>query len=585
MNTAVVEFDALANAVGAATQNHDLVVGSSGALVLSIVGAVVVSAVGGAVNMHAFPSLGDAQAQAVIAHVIFVLVGQLCQVAVGEAVHLCLLELLFGQHGNRVLGGPGQNCFFLFHQFFHLLNEVGLDAGQLVQLFNGSALAQCLIHDELALGSGLVQHAQQLVFGLAVEVLGKAQTVAAGFQGADGLLEGFLVGLTNGHDFAHGTHLSAQLVLDALELLKGPASELQNNVLAVGNVLVQAAELAVGNLVQGQAGSQHSGNQGDGEAGCLGGQSGRTAGTGIDLDDDVAVVDGVMCPLNVAAADNLNGVNDAVGLFLQAVDGFLSDGLHGGCAERVAGVHAHGVDVLDGAYGDHLALGVADYFEFQLFPAKDAFLNQNFGNRGGSQATSNDGLQLFNVVYQAAAGAAHGVGGTQHAGITQAACDFHGFFNGVGNLGASHVNAQLVHGVFEGLAVFAALDGVNLNANNLHVVLVQHAGFVQGGAQVQARLATQVGQQGIGTLGLDDLGETLNVQRLNVGDVSSAGVGHDGRGVAVYQHNLVAQGAQSLAGLSAGIVEFAGLANDDGARTNDKNFMDVIAFWHMQNPP
>ena len=51
-------------------------------------------------------------------------------------------------------------------------------------------------------------------------------------------------------------------------------------------------------------------------------------------------------------------------------------------AERVAGVHAHGVDVLDEADGDHLVLGVADDLQLQLLPAQHRLLDQDLARSG-----------------------------------------------------------------------------------------------------------------------------------------------------------------------------------------------------------
>ena len=151
VHAAVVEFDALANAVGAAAQDHDLAVVRCGGVVGRVIRAVIIGAVLGAKNVHGVPCLGNTQAQTVFAHVIFVLAQQLRQVAVAEAVHFRLLELLGGQHRRGVLGCERQDRLFFLHDFLHLLNEVALDLGQFVQLFNGSALAQRFVHDELTL--------------------------------------------------------------------------------------------------------------------------------------------------------------------------------------------------------------------------------------------------------------------------------------------------------------------------------------------------------------------------------------------------------------------------------------------------
>jgi hypothetical protein len=57
-------------------------------------------------------------------------------------------------------------------------------------------------------------------------------------------------------------------------------------------------------------------------------------------------------------------------------------------------------------------------------------------------------------------------------------------------------------------------------------------------------------------------------------------VGHDGGRVAVDQHHLISFFHQGLAGLGSGIVEFARLADHDGTRSDDEDFMDVFAFRH-----
>ena len=298
----------------------------------------------------------------------------LAQVSVGEAVLLALSEA--ASSGTLALDGSDDG-FLLLDQLLHLLEEVMLDLGQLVDLIDVCALAQCLVDDELALAGRIVEHGEQLLLGLVVEVLCKAQTVAAGLQGTDGLLEGLLIGLADAHDLADGTHLRAELVLGALELLKCPAGELDDDIIAVGNVLVQGAVLAAGDLVQGQAAGQHGGYQCDREAGRLGSQCGGTGGSGVDLDDDDSAGDRIMCKLAVAAADDLNLVNDAVGLLLQTLLNVLGDGQHRSGAEGIAGVNAHGVDILDEADRDHVALGITDDLQLQLFPAGDGLLNEN----------------------------------------------------------------------------------------------------------------------------------------------------------------------------------------------------------------
>ena len=156
-------------------------------------------------------------------------------------------------------------------------------------------------------------------------------------------------------------------------------------------------------------------------------------------------------------------------------------------------MHAQGVDILNEADGDHLTLGVPDHFQLQLFPAQNRFLHQDLAHQRGLQAPGADGFQLLRVVDQAAAGAAHGIGGTQHHGIAQVVRNLQGLVHRIGHLTAGHLDAQLVHGFLEFDPVLAPLDGVHLDADDLHAVFVQNTVFRQLRTEVQAGLAAQVG--------------------------------------------------------------------------------------------
>ena len=108
----------------------------------------------------------------------------------------------------------------------------------------------------------------------------------------------------------------------------------------------------------------------------------------------------------------------------------------------------------------------------------------------------------------------------------------------------------------------------------------EHAHVVEGEGGVEAGLAAHGGQERVGALLLDDLRDDLGGDRLDVGGVGHLRVGHDGGGVGVDQDDAVAFLAQRLAGLGAGVVELAGLADDDGPRADDQDRADVGALRH-----
>ena len=143
---------------------------------------------------------------------------------------------------------------------------------------------------------------------------------------------------------------------------------------------------------------------------------------------------------------------------------------------------------------------------------------------------------------------------------------------------------EVGHALVEEFAVLAALDSGQVAADHLDAVLVERAVLCQLDGGVQTGLAAQRGQQRVRALFLDHALDKLGGDRLNIGAVGQARVGHDGRRIGVDQDDLKAILLEHLAGLGAGVVELAGLANNNGARTNNEDALDVSTFRHVSSP-
>ncbi len=406
MHAAVVELDALADAVRPAAQDHDLVLGRNVRIVLRVVGGVVVAGVLHAGDGNGEPAFLHAVGFPRFPDLVFLDVEDLGEVAVGEAVLLGLDEQVFGRDLSLVF----EYLFFQLDQFFHLVKEPAVDLGRFEQFVRGRAFPDRFIEHELSGGAGRPDGLDEGFLRPGIVAFEETQTVAFVLKGADGFLEGFLVVLADTHHFANGAHLRSQLVIRAVELLEGPARELHDHIVAGWDVLVERTLFPVGELVKRYAGREVGGDEGDGEASRFGSEGGGAGSSRVDLDDHHAVRYGVVGELDVRAAYHLDGVHDVVGIFLQSLLQGFGDRHHRRGAVGVAGVHAHGVDVLDEADGDLLALGVADDLKLQLFPAGQAFLDQYLMHQAFVQAAVGDRLELFHVVDEAAAGAAHCVG-------------------------------------------------------------------------------------------------------------------------------------------------------------------------------
>ena len=528
MDAAVVELNTLADPVGTAAQDHDLgLVRADFIGVCRVISGVIISAVLCTGNMHAVPCFLNADADPSAADLIFGYAQDLGQILIGKAVFLGLCQHLVGQ----ALDACRHNGLFLFHQFLHLLDEIFLDVGQIIDLIHGRALAKGFIHDEMALAAGCHEELEQITPVHLVIVLDMPQTVAVFLQRTDRLLEGLLIGLADGHDFADSAHLGAQLVLYAPELLKGPAGELDDDIVSVRNIFIQCTVLAAGDIGQAQAGGQHGGYQGDRESCCLGSQGRGPGSTGVDLNNDDTVGLGIMGELYVGAADDLDLVYDPVGLLLQTVHDLLGDSQHGSGTEGVSCMNTHRVYILDEADGDHVAVLVADDFQLQLFPAHDRFFYQDLSDQRSLQAAGTDDLELISVIDQTAAGAAHGISGTKDDRIAQFIRDGKGLFHTVSDFGAGHGDADALHCLFEFNTVFTAFDGIDLYADDLYIIFVEDSGLAELRAQVQSGLTAQIRKQRVGALLGDNLFQSVYVQRFDICYICHLRIRHDGRGI------------------------------------------------------
>ena len=140
--------------------------------------------------------------------------------------------------------------------------------------------------------------------------------------------------------------------------------------------------------------------------------------------------------------------------------------------------------------------------------------------------------------------------------------------------------ADLGHRVLELLAVFRLVDRFRRRADQLDLVLLQHAVRVQIERAVQRGLAAHRRQDRVRALLGDDALDHFPRDRLDVGHVGRVRVGHDRRRIAVDENDLVAFLTQRLACLRARVIELARLADDDRTRADDEDALDVCPLGH-----
>ena len=157
---------------------------------------------------------------------------------------------------------------------------------------------------------------------------------------------------------------------------------------------------------------------------------------------------------------------------------------------------------------------------------------------------------------------------------------------GVGQPRPRRLQADLGHRLAEQLAVLGLVDRVSGGADHLDIELVERALPAQRQRAVERGLSAHGRQQRKAAgndvaLLLDDLGDDLGRDRLDIGRIRQLRIGHDRGRIGVDQDDPIALFLQRLHRLRAGIIEFAGLADHDRTGADDQDGGDVGSFGHQ----
>ena len=279
-------------------------------------------------------------------------------------------------------------------------------------------------------------------------------------------------------------------------------------------------------------------------------------------------------------ADHRNG-SIAHGLILA-----IGKRLRRGDGDRIAGMHAHGIEVLDRADDDDVIFQITHHLEFVFFPSQNRLFDQRFVDGREIESAGQHFQHLFAVVSDAAAAAAQGERRPHNDRKPDLAGKFQAVFQIVDQRRLGNIEADLLHRVFEVKTVFGLLDCRHIRADQLHVVLVEYAAVREFDGQIERGLSAHRGQDGESlarrhlTLDANNFFQIFPRERLDVSAVGKLRIGHDGGRIGIGQHHFKSLGLKRLASLRPGVVKLRRLANDDGARANDENFRDVSSSRH-----
>ncbi len=139
-------------------------------------------------------------------------------------------------------------------------------------------------------------------------------------------------------------------------------------------------------------------------------------------------------------------------------------------------------------------------------------------------------------------------------------------------------------GALEEVAVLRARDRLDAGADELDPELAEDALALELQREVQCGLAAHRRQERVGPFAPEHAGDAFEIERLDVGGVGEAGVGHDRGGVRVDDDRPEALLAQHLQRLAAGVVELAGLPDHDRPGADQADRMQVVTPRHGEPP-
>ena len=462
---------------------------------------------------------------------------------------------------------------------FQMLHEPWIDLGERTDLFARHPSLQRLKQPVNSVRPRNVQPlAQQRR-----RHFGRRTPCRARFERANTLAERFLKRAADGHHFAHRLHLCAERRIRAREFLELPLGNLHHHVID-GRLETRWRFLryVVRNFVQRHAHGQSRRDLGDRKTRGFRRQRRAARDARVHLDHHHAPGRRLHAKLNIRPARlHAHFADNRGGGVAHALIFLVGERLRRSHGNRIPGVDAHGIEILDRADHHEVVADVAHHFELELLPPQHRFLDQGFVHRAGVERQGYGLGKFLVVIGDRAARASQSERRPDHHRIAKLLGEAQRLLNVVDHRRSRHIQPDFAAGVFEPQPVFRHFYGPKRSANQLDAIALENPGLGEFNRQIQPGLSPDGGQQRVWPLARDHLLQHFASERLDIGAVGDFRVRHDRGRVGIHQHDLIAIGAQRFAGLHARIVEFASLPDDNRPGPDDQNFPDVCALWHL----
>ena len=137
------------------------------------------------------------------------------------------------------------------------------------------------------------------------------------------------------------------------------------------------------------------------------------------------------------------------------------------------------------------------------------------------------------------------------------------------NFGVRRLKPDLCHRLSKQISILSHINGLTRRRNHFDVVFFENALARKIERTVQSRLATHRRQYRVGALLFDDSFDCRPVHGLYIDGICHIRVGHDRGRIRIHQDDTEVFFFERLAGLRAGVVEFARLPDHNRASADD----------------
>ena len=185
-------------------------------------------------------------------------------------------------------------------------------------------------------------------------------------------------------------------------------------------------------------------------------------------------------------------------------------------------------------------------------------------DRGKAKSVRSNIAKLFFIVCDTAARAAECECRTDNYGVADNIVrEINSVFKLFNDLGRDTRLADLFHSVLECLSVLSLVNGFGVSTEELYTVGFEEAFLCKLHGKRKTRLSAECGKNAVRLFDLNDLLYNIKCERFNINLVSHCLIGHNCCRVGVDEYNFKTLLLKRTASLSACIVKFGSLTDND----------------------